>query len=75
MRLLNISPAVRGQISVDVITERHARALLKLASEEQQLEVLDKIYTNNLNVRQTDDLVENYLIKTEKENQKKSKGK
>ena len=75
LRLLNISPAVRGQISVDVITERHARALLKLASEEQQLEVLDKIYTNNLNVRQTDDLVENYLIKTEKEKSEKIKRK
>ena len=75
LRLLNISPAVRGQISVDVITERHARALLELASEEQQLEVLDKIYTNNLNVRQTDDLVENYLIKTEKEKSEKIKRK
>ncbi len=58
LRLLQVSERVRREISVDVITERHVRALLKLKDEAQQLEVLDRIYKNNLNVRQTEELVE-----------------
>ena len=55
LRLLNIPDRVRQEISIDVITERHARALLKLKDEELQLDALNKIYKNNLNVRQTDE--------------------
>ena len=63
LRLLHISERVRREISVDVITERHVRSLLKLKNEEQQLEVLNRIYKNNLNVRQTDELIENIFFK------------
>lgn len=75
LRLLHISERVRREISVDVITERHVRSLLKLKNEEQQLEVLNRIYKNNLNVRQTDELIENILITEEKNirEQKKKK--
>lgn len=75
LRLLHISERVRREISVDVITERHVRSLLKLKNEEQQLEVLNRIYKNNLNVRQTDELIENILIAEEKNirEQKKKK--
>ena len=65
LRLLNLAPQVRQQISVEVITERHARALLKLENAEQQLKILKKIYEQNLNVRQTDELIEASLIKSE----------
>ena len=74
MRLLQISQRVRKEISVDVITERHVRSLLKLKNEEQQLDVLNRIYKNNLNVRQTDDLIENVLI-AEEENIREQKKK
>ena len=75
LRLLNIPERVRREISVDVITERHVRSLLKLKEEELQLEALNRIYKNNLNVRQTDDLVETMLIREEKSirEQKKKK--
>ena len=48
---------------------------IKLKNEDQQLEVLHRIYKNNLNVRQTDDLIENLLITEEKNvrEQKKKK--
>ena len=51
------------------------RSLLKLKEEELQLEALNRIYKNNLNVRQTDDLVETMLIREEKSirEQKKKK--
>ena len=74
LRLLHISERVRREISVDVITERHVRSLLKLKNEEQQLEVLNRIYKNNLNVRQTDELIENMLI-TEEKNMREQKKK
>lgn len=75
LRLLHIPERVRREISVDVITERHVRSLLKLKEEELQLEALNRIYKNNLNVRQTDDLVETMLIREEKSirEQKKKK--
>lgn len=75
LRLLHISDRVRKEISVDVITERHVRSLLKLKEETLQLEALNRIYKNNLNVRQTDDLVEQMLIAEEKNirEQKKKK--
>ncbi len=75
LRLLQISEKVRREISVDVVTERHVRSLLKLKNEEQQLDVLNRIYKNNLNVRQTDDYIETLLITEEKNirEQKKKK--
>ena len=75
LRLLHLSEKVRREISVDVITERHVRSLLKLKNEDLQLEALNRIYKGNLNVRQTDDLVENMLITEEKNvrEQKKKK--
>lgn len=74
LRLLHISERVRREISVDVITERHVRSLLKLKNEELQLEALNRIYKNNLNVRQTDDLIETMLI-TEEKNMREQKKK
>ena len=73
--LISTRSLVRREISVDVITERHVRSLLKLKEEELQLEALNRIYKNNLNVRQTDDLVETMLIREEKSirEQKKKK--
>ena len=74
LRLLNLSSAVKAEISVDVITERHARSLLKIKDNDAlQLEVLQKIYKNNLNVRQTDELIENLLIKAEKDKKEQQK--
>ncbi len=75
LRLLQISDRVRREISVDVITERHVRSLLKLKNEEKQLDVLNRIYKNNMNVRQTDDYIETLLINEEKNlrEQKKKK--
>lgn len=75
LRLLQISERVRREISVDVITERHVRSLLKLKNEDQQMDVLHRIYEKNLNVRQTDDYIETVLIAEEKNirEQKKKK--
>lgn len=73
LRLLQISPRVRKEISMDVITERHVRTLLKLKNEELQLKALERIYKNNLNVRQTEQMVETILVEEEKNVQEQKK--
>lgn len=57
LRLLKLPERVRENISCDLITERHTRALLKLKSEEMQLEVLRRIYETGLTVRETEELI------------------
>lgn len=58
LRLLKISPEIRNLIITGTITERHARALLKLNSAEMQKEIIRTIYERELNVKETEDLVE-----------------
>lgn len=66
LRLLRLPVSVRNKLHDSKLTERHARVLLKLENEETQMAVLQKVLKGNLNVRQTEALVE----KTLKENGK-----
>lgn len=54
LRLLNLPPEIRQKIKPPFITERHARALLKLADQENQARILAMIYEQSLNVRETE---------------------
>ncbi|QHW32197.1 nucleoid occlusion protein [Paenibacillus rhizovicinus] len=54
IRLLGLGETVKNALMERKITERHARALLSLDSEELQLKVLDDIITKELNVKQTE---------------------
>lgn len=62
LRLLTLPEEVRAAIDPGRITERHARSLLKLQSPQRQLQVLEKIYNDGLNVRQTDNYIEQLLF-------------
>lgn len=57
LRLLKLSDDIRNKIRCCGLTERHARALLKLHNEDLQLEVVDNICSKRLNVEQTERLV------------------
>ena len=57
IRLLQLPQDIQDAISEHTITERHARALLGL-SETKQREIFAKIRQQNLNVRQTEALIE-----------------
>jgi ParB family chromosome partitioning protein len=59
LRLLKLSSKVRAIISREIITERHARALLKLNQEDDQLLVISKIVAEGLTVQDT----ETYITK------------
>lgn len=58
LRLLRLPEEIREMVAVDVITERHARALLKLEKAELQAAVLKEIYERDLNVKETEALIE-----------------
>lgn len=72
IRLLKLPPSVKQLLSEKHLTERHARALLKLESEKMQLDVIEQIIKNNLNVSQTDDLI-CMLLEGEASKKKKKK--
>ncbi len=57
LRLLNLPPQIRKALVENLISEGHARAILGLRTEQAQLAILNTILQNNLNVRQTEDLV------------------
>lgn len=62
LRILKLPAAVREKLHERKITERHARALLKLAEESLQLKVVQDIIAKELTVRQTENLIENILL-------------
>lgn len=63
LRLLKLPDIVKDNITTDIITERHARALLKLPDADTQIAALKEIYEKELNVRETDLLIEQILTK------------
>lgn len=54
IRLLQLPEDVKTALMERKITERHARALLSLDSEELQIKVLGEIISKELNVKQTE---------------------
>ena len=61
LRLLRLSPPCREQVTGGGLSERHARALLRLEDEEERLAALQHIRKNELNVAQTEQYVERRL--------------
>src|SRR5690625_4949591 len=57
MRLLNLPKSVQQALLDQLITERHARALIRLKEEDKQLKVLQVIIDKELNVRQTEEMI------------------
>lgn len=54
IRLLQLSEPVKSALIERKITERHARALLSLDTEELQVKVLNDVVSKDLNVKQTE---------------------
>ncbi len=60
LRLLNLSQEVQDALLNNKISERHARSLLRIENEDEQIELLNRIINERLNVRDTDELINNY---------------
>ena len=67
LRLLRHSTAVLQRLREAQLTERHARALLKLSSEGEKLRVIEQIARLGMSVARTEQYIESLLAeKTEK---------
>lgn len=66
IRLLKLSPKVRKILADNNLTERHARALLKLHNEKERVAALEMIVSKKLNVAKTEELVERLIRKNKK---------
>ena len=58
LRLLSFSPYMEKLLIKHDISERHARALLKLEGEDDRLEILEKVIARDLTVRECEALVD-----------------
>ena len=62
LRLLNLNPIVQAGIRDRMISMGHARTLVNISDEEAQLDLYKAILTNNLSVRQTEELAQGVKI-------------
>ena len=63
IRILKLSAHIRGLLEKHKLTERHARALLRIPDEKTRLKALDIIIDRGLNVTKTEELIEEILKK------------
>lgn len=73
LRLLRLSPIIKKIIADNELTERHARAIIRLPGEQTQLKVLNKVTKHGYNVRRTEELVEQELEKVGQAKEKPKK--
>lgn len=71
LRLLRLSAPVRKVLMDAELSERHARALLKLPDDEKRLEVLETIVAKNFSVRQTEEYISKLLDGKSEEKRKR----
>lgn len=63
LRVLRLDKDIKNIITAEGLTERHARALLKITDKEVQRNILDKVVKFGLNVERTEKLIESALQK------------
>lgn len=61
LRLARLPGQVQEMLLQGKLTEGHARALLALETEDQMVEVAEKVHKDRLSVRKTEDLVRDHL--------------
>jgi ParB family chromosome partitioning protein len=73
IRILGLPEDIRQVLAENQLTERHARALLKVGDETVRKQILSRILEHGLNVKQTEKLIEDVLKKQEEEKRKGEK--
>ena len=61
IRILRLSSQVRQLLAENNLSERHARALLKLNTDKDRLRALDIVIKRGLNVQKTEELIAGML--------------
>lgn len=70
LRLLRLSASEREKIIENNLTERHARALLRILDTDLREKILEKIISDGLNVSKSEELIEQILSNNEPKKQK-----
>lgn len=73
IRILSLPSDVQQLLAENQLTERHARALLKVTDDRIRKLILDRIVEHGLNVKQTEKLIEDVMTKHEEEKRKGEK--
>lgn len=72
LRLLKLPGDVQTILVDDNLTERHARSLLKIEDPKMQLEILNSVREKGMNVRETENYIEEVLEDISREMAKKN---
>jgi ParB family transcriptional regulator, chromosome partitioning protein len=67
LRILKLDMETRSILLENMLTERHARALLKLPTVELQKKILNLVITRSLTVSKTEQLIEEEILKLTKQ--------
>ncbi len=70
-RLLRLSASIRKLLVEKNLSERHARALLRLEDDAQRMEVLQTVIARGYNVRQTEEYIAKLLAEKQQEKKKR----
>jgi ParB family chromosome partitioning protein len=63
LRILKLDEKIINVIINNKLTERHARALLKIPTDELRNDILGTVIKNGLNVKKTEELIDRELLK------------
>lgn len=63
VRLLKLSPEIQKLLIENHLTERHARALLKIPDPDVQTLIVKRVIAQELNVKKTEELVSQTMVK------------
>lgn len=73
IRLLALPPDIQKVLAENQLTERHARALLRVHDDQLRMRIVEKILKNGFNVKQTDKLIDDLMQKQEEDLRKRDK--
>lgn len=73
IRILSLPTDIQQVLAENQLTERHARALLKVEDNNIRKQILDRVIAHNLNVKQTEKLIMDVLTKHEEERRRGDK--
>ncbi|SET72089.1 ParB family protein [Natronincola peptidivorans] len=75
LRILRLKDEIKQKLLEHNLTERHARALLKLPDDELRALAIDKIIKNDYNVKKTEEFIQMMIEEITAEKEPKSKQK
>lgn len=73
LRILALPEDIRTALIDNKLSERHARALLRIPEDEQRKNMLKRVVDHSLNVSQSEKMIEDYLKKNEEVRRKAEK--